>query len=102
MEHPIIDAQALAAMTKSLSSPLASPGLNDPIAQLVSLSKQHGFVTVQDINRLIPEKSTDPILIENLLTVLDNLKIRLVDDEEVVSILVCARDAGIQIDRRLD
>jgi RNA polymerase primary sigma factor len=85
MKHPIIDTQALAAMTKSLSSPLASPGLNDPIAQLVSLSKQQGFVMVQDINRLIPESSTDPILIENLLTVLDNLEIRLVDDEEVVT-----------------
>ena len=102
MEHPIIDKQALAAMTKSLSSPLASPGLNDPIAQLVSLSKQQGFVTVQDINRLIPESSTDPVLIENLLNVLDNLEIRLVDDEEVVTYRKQLEDAEEMVGPRVE
>jgi RNA polymerase primary sigma factor len=62
-----------------------SPGLNEKVYQLVSLSKKHGYVTVQNINEVIPESSSDMFLIENIMNILDNLDIRLLDEDEAES-----------------
>jgi RNA polymerase primary sigma factor len=40
-------------------------------------------VTVQNINEVIPDSATDPELIENVMNILDNLDIKLLDEDEV-------------------
>jgi RNA polymerase primary sigma factor len=76
MESPEIDPQSLAA-------PQTRPDVNEQIPKLVALSKQRGFVTVQDINQAIPDSLTDPELIEKVMNMLDSLKITLLDDDEI-------------------
>jgi RNA polymerase primary sigma factor len=70
---------------ESYSSSPVSPGLNEKVHQLVSLSKEHGYVTVQNINEVMPECASDPIVIENIMDILDNLDIKLLDEDEVES-----------------
>lgn len=70
---------------ESYSASPVSPGLNEKVHQLVSLSKKHGYVTVQNINDVIPESASDPIVIENIMDILDNLDIKLLDEDEVES-----------------
>ncbi len=71
-------APALKAPTPSITK-----DVNEKVQQLVVLSKKNGFVTVQNINEVIPDSATDPELIENIMNILDNLEIKLLDEDEV-------------------
>ncbi|MEY3548703.1 MAG: polymerase sigma factor RpoD [Verrucomicrobiota bacterium] len=64
-------------------APAIGPEINAKVQLLVSLSKKNGFVTVQNINEVIPDSATDPELIENIMNILDNLDIKLLDEDEV-------------------
>jgi len=64
-------------------TPHVGPAINEKVQLLVSLSKKNGFVTVQNINEVIPDSATDPELIENIMNILDNLDIKLLDEDEV-------------------
>ena len=66
------------------------PDINEKVQQLVGLSKKNGYVTVQNISEVIPDSATDPELIENIMNILDNLDIKLLDEEEVESFRVKA------------
>ena len=83
MENPEITPEALAAQTPSVSLPLANPEINEKIPHLISLSKQQGFVTIQNINQAIPDSLIDAELIEKVMNMLDSLDIKLLDDDEV-------------------
>ena len=61
----------------------ASQMINDKVQGLIRLSKAKGYVTVQNINEVIPESATDPELIENVMNILDNLDIKILDEDEV-------------------
>jgi len=83
MENPDITPEALAALAQSVSLPQSRPDVNEQIPNLIALSKRQGFVTVQDINKAIPESLVDPELIEKVMNLLDGLKITILDDDEV-------------------
>jgi len=68
---------------KPITNPVVSRDINEKVQQLVSLSKKNGYVTVQNINEIIPDSATDPELIENIMNILDNLDIKLLDEDEV-------------------
>ncbi len=72
-----------ATAAKPLVTPPIGPAINQKVQLLVSLSKKNGFVTVQNINEVIPDSATDPELIENIMNILDNLDIKLLDEDEV-------------------
>jgi RNA polymerase primary sigma factor len=74
---------ASAKVAKVLPTPQVRPDINVKVQQLVSLSKMNGYVTVQNINEIIPDSATDPELIENIMNILDNLDIKLLDEDEV-------------------
>ncbi len=58
--------------------------LNDIIRQLINLSKQQGgFLTIQDINRHLPEGVKKPEEIENIINILENLGISIIDNDEI-------------------
>jgi len=71
------------AAAKPVTNPVVSRDINEKVQQLVSLSKKNGYVTVQNINEIIPDSATDPELIENIMNILDNLDIKLLDEDEV-------------------
>jgi hypothetical protein len=52
MDYPDdIDPQTLAALAQALTTPQSGRDFNEPVRRLLSLSKQHGFVTVQGRTR---------------------------------------------------
>ena len=63
-------------------SPEAPRDVNELINKLVSLSKRIGYITVQDINDVIPGTAMDPELIENVMNILDGLDVQMFMDEE--------------------
>jgi len=64
--------------------PAAAPTqLDDKVTGLIRLSKAKGFITVQNINEVIPESATDPELIEKVMNILDELGIDILDEDEV-------------------
>jgi RNA polymerase primary sigma factor len=73
----------VAPPAKPITNPVVSRDINEKVQQLVSLSKKNGYVTVQNINEIIPDSATDPELIENIMNILDNLDIKLLDEDEV-------------------
>jgi RNA polymerase primary sigma factor len=56
--------------------------LNEKIRQLITLAKQQGFLTIQDINRHLPESVKKPEEIENVINILENLEINILDNDE--------------------
>jgi hypothetical protein len=81
MENDNIPVGEITGESDSVSP--VSAGLNEKVQKLVSLSKKKGYVTVQDINELIPDSANDPELIENIMNILDDLEIKLLDEDEV-------------------
>lgn len=57
--------------------------LNDNIHHLIRHSKEQGFLTVQDIHRVLPEQVNNPEEIENVINILENLEIDILDTKEV-------------------
>jgi len=57
--------------------------LNEKIRHLIRLSKEQGYITVQNINESLPEKVNNPEEIENVINILENLEIDILDAEEV-------------------
>ncbi len=61
----------------------AQARLNDKIRVLIRQSKEQGYLTVQDINKVLPESVNNPEEIENVISILENLEIDILDNEEV-------------------
>jgi RNA polymerase primary sigma factor len=59
--------------------------LNEKISALVRTSKEKGFITIQDINQVVPESANIPESIENIMNILDNLKVQIIDEDDVES-----------------
>ncbi|GBL44065.1 RNA polymerase sigma factor SigA [Verrucomicrobiota bacterium] len=78
---------------KNLANPVVPRDVNEKVQQLVSLSKKNGYVTVQNINEVIPDSATDPELIENIMNILDNLDIKLLDEDEVEAFIKKVEDS---------
>lgn len=57
--------------------------LNEKISLLIRHSKGQGYLTVQDINQVLPESMNNPDEIENVINILENLEIDILDTEEV-------------------
>ena len=60
-----------------------SGGIGEKIQQLLADSRVNGYVTVQQINEVIPDSATDPELIQNIMVLLDSMDVRLLDEDEV-------------------
>ncbi|WP_309401014.1 RNA polymerase sigma factor RpoD [Cerasicoccus maritimus] len=61
----------------------ATAHLNDKIRILIRTSKEQGYLTVQNINDALPESINNPEEIENVISILENLEIDILDNEEV-------------------
>lgn len=59
--------------------------LNEQIRTLIGLSKEQGYLTVQNINAALPNSISNPEEIENVINILENLEIDILDSQEVES-----------------
>jgi RNA polymerase primary sigma factor len=57
--------------------------LNEKISVLVRMSREKGFITSQDINRIVPESASLQEPYDNILNILDTLKVSIIDEDEV-------------------
>jgi RNA polymerase primary sigma factor len=57
--------------------------LNEKIRSLIAQAKQNGYVTVQDVNEILPDNIHNPEEIENIITILENLDIDILESDEV-------------------
>lgn len=57
--------------------------LNEKIRGLIRMSKEQGFLTYKDINKGLPESVNNPEEIENVISILQNLEIDVLDDNQV-------------------
>jgi len=57
--------------------------LTHKIQELIQLSREKGFLTVQEINAHLPEDISDAEDIENVVNILENLEIDILDEDEV-------------------
>ena len=58
-------------------------GLNEQIVQLIQRAKEQGYLTVQDVNEMLPVDVRASDSIENVVSILENLEIDILDDKEV-------------------
>ncbi|MFM7743002.1 MAG: RNA polymerase sigma factor region1.1 domain-containing protein, partial [Verrucomicrobiota bacterium] len=96
---PVIKPFPAAKKETKPSTPTVGPAINEKVQLLVSLSKKNGFVTVQNINEVIPDSATDPELIENIMNILDNLDIKLLDEDEVEAFIKKVEDSEEEASR---
>ncbi|MGJ8640916.1 MAG: RNA polymerase sigma factor RpoD [Opitutaceae bacterium] len=61
----------------------AQEKLNERIRNLIRLSKEQGFLTYKDINKALPDSINNPDEIENVISILQNLEVEILDDNEV-------------------
>lgn len=57
--------------------------MNERVRELDLLSKQQGFVTIEDINRIIPATGSSHEAFDSIINILDNLDIKILDNDEV-------------------
>lgn len=62
---------------------LANPGLNDKIRNLIHESKKQGYLTYKDIDKNLPESTSNPEEIQNVISILTNLEVKILDSDEV-------------------
>ena len=81
------DAKLAAATNKAIKkrklSPKAQEKLNERIRNLIRLSKEQSFLTYKDINQALPDSVNNPDEIENVISILQNLEVDILDDNEV-------------------
>lgn len=64
-------------------SSAAKVQINEKIRSLIRLSKEQGYLTYKDINRALPETISGQDEIENVISILENLEIDIIDNEDV-------------------
>jgi RNA polymerase primary sigma factor len=70
-------------LAKRSLSPKAQEKLNERIRNLIRLSKEQSFLTYKDINNALPDSVNNPEEIENVISILQNLEVEILDDNEV-------------------
>ena len=65
------------------TAPVDQVEMNEKIRELDQLSKQQGFVTIDDINRIIPATGSSHEAFDSIINILDNLDIKILDNDEV-------------------
>ena len=57
--------------------------ITEKVRTLIHLSREQGFLTYKDIDKSLPEISTDPEELQNVISIFNNLEIKLMDSTEV-------------------
>lgn len=87
-----VDAQKIRELSQKMqftdgastsAAPVDQVEMNEKIRELDQLSKQQGFVTIEDINRVIPATGSSHEAFDSIINILDNLDIKILDNDEV-------------------
>ncbi|TVP79581.1 MAG: RNA polymerase sigma factor RpoD [Puniceicoccaceae bacterium] len=78
-----MEAATTKVVKKRKLSTKAQEKLNERIRNLIRLSKEQSFLTYKDINQALPDSVNNPDEIENVISILQNLEVEILDDNEV-------------------
>ena len=57
--------------------------MNEKVRELIHLSREQGFLTYKDVDTALPEIATQPEELQNVISIFNNLEIKLLDSAEV-------------------
>ena len=57
--------------------------ITEKVRTLIHLSREQGFLTYKDVDKALPEISNDPDELQNVISIFNNLEIKLMDSSEV-------------------
>ena len=72
-----------AAMEKSIEPHAMNKDITEKVRTLIHLSREQGFLTYKDVDKALPEISNDPDELQNVISIFNNLEIKLMDSSEV-------------------
>ena len=75
--------EAAKAVKKSVEPHALKNEITDKVRKLINLSREQGFLTFKDIDKSLPEIATDPEELQNVISIFNNLEIKLLDSAEV-------------------
>ena len=75
--------EAAKAVKKSVEPHALKNEITDKVRNLINLSREQGFLTFKDIDKSLPEIATDPEELQNVISIFNNLEIKLLDSAEV-------------------
>ncbi len=75
--------EAAQAIKKSVEPHALKNEITDKVRTLINLSREQGFLTFKDIDKSLPEIATDPEELQNVISIFNNLEIKLLDSTEV-------------------
>ena len=75
--------EAAKSVKKSVEPHALKNEITDKVRNLINLSREQGFLTFKDIDNALPEIATDPEELQNVISIFNNLEIKLLDSAEV-------------------
>ncbi len=75
--------EAAKQVSKTAEPHALSNEITEKVRTLIHLSSEQGFLTYKDIDKALPEIATDPEELQNVISIFNNLEIRLMDSSEV-------------------
>ena len=57
--------------------------MTEKVRELIHLSREQGFLTYKDVDCALPEIATEPEELQNVISIFNNLEIKLLDSKEV-------------------
>ena len=57
--------------------------MNEKVRELIHLSREQGYLTFKDVDKSLPEIATQPEELQNVISIFNNLEIKLLDSAEV-------------------
>ena len=75
--------EAAKSVKKSVEPHALKNEITDKVRNLINLSREQGFITFKDIDNALPEIATDPEELQNVISIFNNLEIKLLDSAEV-------------------
>lgn len=74
---------ALEPEGKATRKKRSSKKMNEKVRGLIRLAKEQGHVTYKEINKALGDRASNPEEIENVITILNNLELKILDTGEV-------------------
>lgn len=104
LDGEMTKAQALevAKVAAEMNRPSTTEEINEKVKELLSLAKEQGYLTFNDINDALPEHMVSPDELEEIYTRLRNLEVDIVDQAEVDSIKTAEGEEQEEEKGRLD
>jgi len=75
--------EAAKAVSKTAEPHALKNEITDKVRTLIHLSREQGYLTFKDIDKSLPEIATDPEELQNVISIFNNLEIKLLDSAEV-------------------